>query len=242
MTFVEILAVVLAAGVGLLLLWMLWLALRHPVLFKLGLRNIPRRPAQSLLIVIGLMLSTVIFISALSLGDTLKYSIQRNAVDAYGAVDEILAPPVLSLLAGLGDGDATIEDPETEAEESLNNLLEGGLTSVLTVLEGGLFGISETRYQQLQKEAADEPLIDAVAGSILFPTILRDVDSGQGEPLGFIFAVDDTYVDSFGLTDIEGNPVAMADLEPGISALFGQVSNLLNVVENAATEVGCRRI
>ena len=58
MTFVEILAVVLAAGVGLLLLWMLWLAIRHPILFKLGLRNIPRRPAQSLLIVIGLMLST----------------------------------------------------------------------------------------------------------------------------------------------------------------------------------------
>jgi len=238
MTFVETVAVVLAAGVGLLLLWMLWLAIRHPILFKLGLRNIPRRPAQSLLIVIGLMLSTVIFVSALSLGDTLKYSIQRNAVDAYGAVDEVLAPPVLSLLAGLGDGDAAIEDPETEAEESLNSLLEGGLTSVLTVLEGGLFGISETRYQQLQKEAAEEPLIDAVAGSILFPTILRDVDSGQGEPLGFIFAVDDIYVDSFGLTDIEGNPVAMADLEPGISALFGQVSNLLNVVENAATEVG----
>ena len=55
MTFVETTAVVLAAGVILLLLWMLWLAIRHPILFKLGLRNIPRRPAQSFLIVIGLL-------------------------------------------------------------------------------------------------------------------------------------------------------------------------------------------
>jgi hypothetical protein len=33
--------------------------LRQPVLAKIGLRNIPRRPAQSILIVIGLTLSTI---------------------------------------------------------------------------------------------------------------------------------------------------------------------------------------
>ena len=146
----------------------------------------------------------MIFISALSLGDTLKYSIQRNAVDAYGAVDEILAPPVLSLLAGLGDGEATIDRPRDggrrEPEQST-----GGWSHQRADRPGRrAVWISENRYQQLQAEAADEPLIDAVAGSILFPTILRDVDSGQGEPLGFIFAVDDTYVESFGLSDIEG--------------------------------------
>ncbi|MCB0243880.1 MAG: hypothetical protein KDI12_10740, partial [Anaerolineae bacterium] len=86
MTASEILAVVLSVGVGLILLWLLIAALRNPVLIKLGLRNIPRRPAQSLLIILGLTLSTVIFISSLSLGDTLNYSVQRNAIDAYGAV------------------------------------------------------------------------------------------------------------------------------------------------------------
>ena len=36
---------------------------RNPVLFKLGLRNIPRRRAQTVLIIIGLMLSTAIITS-----------------------------------------------------------------------------------------------------------------------------------------------------------------------------------
>jgi hypothetical protein len=32
-----------------------------------------------------------------------------------------------------------------------------------------------------------------VAGAIVFPTIIRNVNTGQSEPLGFIFAVDDDY-------------------------------------------------
>ncbi len=48
--------------VAALLLYLLFLALRKPVLAKLGVRNIPRRPAQSILIVIGLTLSTIIIV------------------------------------------------------------------------------------------------------------------------------------------------------------------------------------
>ncbi|MEA3336507.1 MAG: FtsX-like permease family protein [Chloroflexota bacterium] len=238
MSFVDTLAAVLLAGVGLILLWLMVAAIRNPVLIKLGLRNIPRRPAQSALIVVGLTLSTIIFMSSLSLGDTLNYSVQRNAIDAYGAVDEIIAPPILSLLAGVGGGDATIDDPTTEAEENLNSLLEGGLTSLLTILEGGLFGISEERFQQLRSEAAEEPLIDAVAGSIIFPTIIRDVNSGQGEPLGFIFAVDSEYDENFGLTTIDGEPVQIESLASGVGNIFVQVSNLIDLVESAGADLG----
>ena len=59
-----------------LLGYLLVLSLRRPVLAKLGLRNIPRRPAQSILIVLGLTLSTIIIVSALSTGDTLSYSLR----------------------------------------------------------------------------------------------------------------------------------------------------------------------
>lgn len=238
MTASEILAVVLAAGVGLILLWLLIAALRNPVLIKLSLRNIPRRPAQSLLIVLGLTLSTVIFISALSLGDTLNYSVQRNAIDAYGAVDEIIAPPILSLLTGFADGAAAVDDPATAAEENLNSLLAGGVSTLLTVLEGGLFGISEARFEQLQAEAAQEPLIDAVAGSIIFPTIIRDVTSGQGEPLGFIFAVDSDYDQNFGLTAVDGRPVEIESLQPGIGNLFAQAGSLIDSAQQAGAGLG----
>src|SRR5947209_8471834 len=66
------------------------LALRNRLLFKLGLRNLPRRRAQTTLIVFGLMLSTVIITSAFGTGDTLSYSIRSNAVSGLGAVDEIV--------------------------------------------------------------------------------------------------------------------------------------------------------
>ncbi|MEZ4735031.1 MAG: hypothetical protein R3E79_48670 [Caldilineaceae bacterium] len=85
-----------------LLGYLLVLSLRRPVLAKLGLRNIPRRPAQSTLIVLGLTLSTIIIVSALSTGDTLSYSLRRQAVGAYGQIDEIIAPPLLSMLITLG--------------------------------------------------------------------------------------------------------------------------------------------
>src|SRR5262249_42955165 len=64
------------------------LALRNPLFFKMGLRNIPRRRAQTVLIIIGLMLSTVIITSAFGTGDTLSYSIRSAVTSGLGSVDE----------------------------------------------------------------------------------------------------------------------------------------------------------
>ncbi len=240
-----------------LLVYLLFLAARKPVLAKLGVRNIPRRPAQSILIVIGLTLSTIIIVSSLSTGDTLSYSVQRHAVEAYGKVDEVIAPPLLSALASLGnnsnsnanasaqsDSSTTDAQASTAAEAAsiqsqaqLNQLMAGGLTSVLTVLEGGLPGISTARYQQLRAEAAKEPLIDAVAPSILFPTIIRNATTGQGEPLGFVFAVDSDYDQKFGLTSVDGQTVKMDDLQPGVGNIFAQAGNLFSLAQSAGQGV-----
>jgi len=65
-------------------------ALRNRVLFRIGLRNIPRRPAQSLLIVLGLMLSTVIIAAAFAIGDTVSYSVTNDAYNKLGRVDELV--------------------------------------------------------------------------------------------------------------------------------------------------------
>jgi putative ABC transport system permease protein len=59
---------VLVALLAIALLFVAHGAIRKPVVFKLGARNIPRRKAQTVLIVIGLMLSTLIVASALGLG------------------------------------------------------------------------------------------------------------------------------------------------------------------------------
>jgi putative ABC transport system permease protein len=66
------------------------LALRQPVFFKLGLRPIPRRRAQSTLIVLGLMLATLIITAAFITGDTLSHTIRTQAVQGMGEIDELI--------------------------------------------------------------------------------------------------------------------------------------------------------
>jgi len=65
-----------------------FLGITHKVLVKMGIRNIPRRPAQSVLIILGLMLSTTIIGASLGIGDTVSHSIRKAALDSMGFIDE----------------------------------------------------------------------------------------------------------------------------------------------------------
>ena len=76
--FLGIMAVIIAAG------------LRNRVMLRLALRNIPRRRAQTVLIVVGIMLSSVIMATAFGTGDTINHSIRTEAVKVLGPVDEII--------------------------------------------------------------------------------------------------------------------------------------------------------
>src|SRR5579859_7804728 len=67
------------------------LGLRNRLLVKLGVRNIPRRRAQTILIIVGLMLSTVIITSAFGTGDTVSYSVRSIAVNSLGTIDETVS-------------------------------------------------------------------------------------------------------------------------------------------------------
>ncbi|HET8523219.1 MAG TPA: FtsX-like permease family protein, partial [Thermomicrobiales bacterium] len=67
-----------------------FIAWRRPMTFKLGLRNIPRRPAQTVLVVSGLMLSTLLIAAALGTGDTLNYSMTSDVYDNLGQIDELV--------------------------------------------------------------------------------------------------------------------------------------------------------
>ena len=66
------------------------LALRNRLLFRMGLRNIPRRRGQTLLIVVGLMLSTLIISAAFATGDTLSHSLRNTAFEITGPIDHLI--------------------------------------------------------------------------------------------------------------------------------------------------------
>ncbi|MCB9151595.1 MAG: FtsX-like permease family protein [Caldilineaceae bacterium] len=225
----------LLAALAVVLLILAAISLRQPLLAKLGARNIPRRPTQSVLIVLGLTLSTIIIMTSLSTGDTLNYSVQAQAVEAYGDIDEVLSPPILATLTQLG------VNPDASSEDATqSDLLEGGATSILSLLEKGLPGIDMARYDELRTRVESEPLIDGVAPSIIFPTIIRDNSSGQGEPFGFIFAVDEQYPAQFGLLTVEGEAVDVAGLRPGAGNFFETATQLFGMVTNTSKDIAAR--
>ena len=83
-------AAVLAALFGLAVAFLLFIRLRNPILVRMAFRNVLRRPGQSLLILAGLMLATAIISSAFTIGDSVTYSIKKNAAASLLALDELL--------------------------------------------------------------------------------------------------------------------------------------------------------
>lgn len=75
--------------------------LANRTMFRIGLRNIPRRRAQSTLVVLGLMLATLIITAAFTTGDTLDYSITSGVYDNLQRTDLRLN------FRGDGGGDVT---------------------------------------------------------------------------------------------------------------------------------------
>lgn len=68
----------------------LLLALTNRIFFKIGVRNIPRRRLQMVLIVFALMLSTTLLSSVLATGDVITAAVQSVAIYNYGSIDEVI--------------------------------------------------------------------------------------------------------------------------------------------------------
>jgi len=81
-------ALLIIFGVGVAV--MIVVAIRNRVIFKLAVRNAPRRRAQAALIVLGLMLATLLFSASLTTGDTLTHSIRVQALEEIGEVDVVV--------------------------------------------------------------------------------------------------------------------------------------------------------
>jgi ABC-type antimicrobial peptide transport system permease subunit len=81
-----------------------WVAWRNPLLVRMGLRNVVRRRAQTTLIVVGLMLSTLIISAAFATGDTVGYSITNEIYRSFEEVDFIIGTDDGGLVGPSGPG------------------------------------------------------------------------------------------------------------------------------------------
>ncbi len=110
----QYLAVGLTAALLILILTIVIIAVRNRFLIKLALRNIPRRRTQSVLIIVGLMLSSTIVAASLAIGDTITASIRNAVLDGIGDIDITVSKPI-DTLGEFGDPTISIEEIEEVA-------------------------------------------------------------------------------------------------------------------------------
>ena len=93
---------------------LVWIAVRNPLLVRMGLRNVVRRKAQTTLIVVGLMLSTLIISAAFATGDTVGFSITNDLFNQLEEVDFVI---------GFDADEALDTDDDALTDEFLAQLL-----------------------------------------------------------------------------------------------------------------------
>jgi putative ABC transport system permease protein len=119
----ETFMVAVAALLALCVAVMVVIGVRHRVAVRVGVRNLPRRRTQSVLIVFGLMLATLLFSVSFSTGDTLTNSFRDEALAGIGEIDVLVEGetaqgqgrlPYFSEAVKDEVSDALAEDPQVE--------------------------------------------------------------------------------------------------------------------------------
>jgi putative ABC transport system permease protein len=78
------LVVLAGAAIG----YVAMVVLRQPVQRRLALRQVTRRPTESLLVVLGAVLGTALLVASLAVGDSLNRSVRQSAYEVLGPIDE----------------------------------------------------------------------------------------------------------------------------------------------------------
>ena len=162
---------------GAIMAVVLTMAWRNRVMLKLGLRNIPRRKGQTVLIIVGSMLSAVIVAAAFGTGDTISFSIRNGALDSLGAVDEVVT-------AVRTDEDFGSIAPPYFPQEQFDRLAEhlqssndvDGLVPYITEILP-VFNVDTSLSEGQANLVAPDP-------AHMEGFDLLQVDSGQSAPLG----------------------------------------------------------
>jgi putative ABC transport system permease protein len=170
-----------------------WVIARNRVMFFIGVRNIPRRRAQTVLIIIGLMLSTLIISTAFSIGDTVDYSMSSQVYDRLHSVDEIV-----QATSGTGN------------DSSSDNPFEGSsLVAARPIPQDRALDMI-TAIRQIRG-------VDGAVPVLRSPVPVSDVQTGLTEPIVLLMGVDAELMHAFE-TDIEtvdGAEAPIRNLGPG---------------------------
>ena len=202
---VEGLLVVLLVAIGVAAGILVILALRNPILVRLGIRNAGRRRGRTALIVLGLMLGTTIVAAALTTGDTMSHTIRQTAVEALGETDVVVSAK-----------GATADIP--------------GELGAAT----GTGYFDQKVAEQIRAALEPTELVDGVVPAIVEEVALQAPAQRQNEPGVNLFAPDPAQMNGFGVIErVGGGTVSLADLRPGEVFLSRKAADDLGVAAGA---------
>jgi len=184
-----------------------WIALRHVVVFKMGMRNIPRRKAQTTLIVIGLMLSTLISTAALGMGDTIDRSLTRTVYGVLGQADELIYPASGetgrandSITATIPQSVLPVVDQAAAGNADIDGVMPALLIPVPTIdgrnqlstPRSNIVGFDPSRADQFGGlQAVSGGTIDIGAlpegGVVISEGLAKEIQAEEGDPLTIYF-------------------------------------------------------
>jgi putative ABC transport system permease protein len=182
---IETVMVVLLAALAVTLGAVAMLAARNRVFFRLGIRNVRRRPGRTALIVAGSMLGTTIIAAALATGDTMSQTIRSSAVAALGSADEVVAARGVEAPLAPDSAGAT-----------------------------GVRYFPQRDASRIARAAADSGLVDGVAPVIVEPVAVQDLTSRQNEPRVTLFAGQARSLKAFGPMRGQRGTVSLSQLAP----------------------------
>jgi putative ABC transport system permease protein len=146
------------------------LAWRNRVAVKMGVRNIPRRPAQTILIILGLMFGTIIITSTFGVGDTVMSTERSIGVRSIGNTDEIISAGDPTSAGGVKFFDYSRPVP-------------------------GFFDYA--RFEELRSGLSSYEKVDGLMPAIVHPAPLVNAVSGKSIPTVSLLATDSQLLAEF---------------------------------------------
>src|SRR5262245_41165386 len=87
----------LAVTTGIAVGFVAFLVVRRPILRRLAVRQIRRRPTEAMLVVVGSLLGTALIVASMVVGDSLDRSMRESAYDVLGPIDQTVRSASLSV-------------------------------------------------------------------------------------------------------------------------------------------------
>jgi putative ABC transport system permease protein len=193
-----------------------FLALRDRTSLRIAVRNIPRRKAQSALIMAGLMLATVLFSAAFTTGDTLTTSLCAQALENIGRVDLVV---------------------KAEQPESDDQVAFGPGAGVSTAPEARERYFNAKLADEVRGHLADEESVAGVAPLAKESVPVTSTRTDLSEPRVDVLGMDADSMHGFDhLTTASGETLSVTDLGENQIYLSAQTAEGLAVEAGDSVE------